>query len=304
MFKKIRNIVIVSFVIIAIVAVIAAIAIPNMLCSRMSANYMLSKNGYYPPAHGGTTPPNSEVYDAMFFKNYGVNPFVDTEDDHFSTFAIDVDTASYAMARSYLKNGNLPPNEAVRTEEFINFFNYNYPPPKQDTLAIYLEGAPSKFGKNCSLLRIGLKAKKISVKERKDAILTFVIDVSGSMEREDRLGLVKKSLRLLIDELGKNDKVGIVIYGSRGEILMTHKSLKEKNKILSAIDLLQAGGSTYAEEGIRLGYELANKAYQKNYINRVILCSDGVANVGQTGAEDILKTIKKYTDKGIYLSAI
>lgn len=271
---------------------------------RVTKCFLEGKKEQYAPAHGGTTPPNKEPYDAMFFKNYGVNPFVDTDDDKFSTFAIDVDNASYTMARSYLKDGNLPPNDAIRTEEFVNFFNYKYAPPDKDAFAIHLEGAPSKFGKNYQLLRIGLKAKEISVKERKNAILTFVIDVSGSMAREDRLGLVKKSLRLLVDQLEEGDKVGIVIYGSHGQVLMEHKGAEKKDEILSAIDLLHSEGSTYAEEGIRLGYELADKAYQTNRINRIILCSDGVANVGQTGAESIFEVIKKYTDKGVFLSAI
>ncbi|MFH1229992.1 MAG: von Willebrand factor type A domain-containing protein [Planctomycetota bacterium] len=256
------------------------------------------------PAHGGSKIVNDQAEDAMFFKNYGVNPFVDTEDDHLSTFATDVDTASYTMARSYLKDGNMPPNDAIRTEEFVNFFDYNYAPPVQDTFAIHLEAAPAKFGKNCYLQRIGIKGKEITVDQRKNAILTFVIDCSGSMQREDRLELVKRSLRLLIDQLREGDKIGITVYQTRGRVLMSHKGLSERNEILTAIDLLQSDGSTNAEEGIRLGYEIAEKAFQPGCINRVILCTDGVANEGQTSAENILKEIKKYVDKGIYLSAI
>ncbi len=261
---------------------------------------------YYapPPAHGGTTSPNAAAADAMFFKNHGVNPFVDSEDDHLSTFAVDVDTASYTVARSYLQRGNPPPNAAVRTEEFINYFDYGYASPTKETFGINIEGAPSKFGKNCNLLRIGLKGYDIAPKDRKDAVLTFVVDVSGSMGGENRIGLVKKSLRLLVDQLNENDKIGIVIYGSRGDILMEHKGLKEKTDILLAIDSLRPQGSTFAEEGIRKGYELASKAYRKGAINRVILCTDGVANVGRTGADGILEVIKQYKEKGITLSAL
>jgi Ca-activated chloride channel homolog len=261
----------------------------------------------YPMAHGGTTPPNGENVDAMFFKNYGVNPFIDTEDDHLSTFATDVDTGSYTVVRGYLLDGHLPPEDAVRVEEFVNYFKYNYPAPQEDVFAVYAEASPWKFGparKNSFLLRLGLKAKQISEENRKPAVLTFVIDVSGSMGREDRLGLVKKCLRMLVERLKEQDQIGIAVYGSRGRKLMSHKGLDEKDDILAAIESLQAGGSTYAEEGIRIGYEMAEKAYKKGYINRVILCSDGVANVGQTGADDILEVIKQKADKGITLSAI
>ena len=261
-------------------------------------------SGYQGPAHGGSKIVNDEPYDATFFKNYGVNPFVDTEDDHFSTFATDVDTASYTVVRSYLKNGNLPVNDSVRTEEFVNFFDYNYQPPANDTFAIYLDAAPAKFGKNCFLQRIGIKGKEISVKDRKDAILTFVIDCSGSMQREDRLELVKKSLRLLVDQLREGDRIGIVVYESRGRILMEHKGISAKQEILDAIDALHADGSTNASEGLRLGYQLADKSFQRGCINRLILCADGVANEGQTSAEETLKEVKQYVDKGICLSAI
>jgi len=261
----------------------------------------------YPMAHGGTTPPNGEDVDAMFFKNYGVNPFVDTEDDHLSTFATDVDTGSYTVVRGYLHDGHLPPNDAVRVEEFVNYFKYGYPAPQGDDFAVYMEAAPWTFGegrKNSQLLRIGLKARQISDENRRPAVLTFVIDVSGSMGREDRLGLVKKSLRMLVENLRPDDKIGIAVYGSRGRKLMDHKGLDEKSGILAIIESLSPSGSTYAEEGIRIGYEMAEKAFKQGRINRVILCSDGVANVGQTGADDILKIIKEKAQKGITLSAV
>ncbi len=262
---------------------------------------------HYPMAHGGTTPPNGEDVDAMFFNNYGVNPFIDTEDDHLSTFATDVDTGSYTVVRGYLLDGHIPPDEAVRVEEFVNYFKYNYPAPQEDVFAVYAEASPWKFGparKNSFLLRLGLKAKQVSEENRKPAILTFVIDVSGSMSRENRLGLVKKCLRMLIERLKEQDQIGIAVYGSRGRKVMDYKGLDEKDEILAVIESLHAEGSTYAEEGIRIGYEMAEKAYKKGFINRVILCSDGVANVGQTGADDILEVIKQKADKGITLSAI
>jgi len=296
---------------------LSALMMPSLERSRELARRAVSKeavllcdSGYpihAPMAHGGTTPPNGEDVDAMFFKNYGVNPFVDTEDDHLSTFATDVDTGSYTIVRRYLQEGHLPPEKAVRVEEFVNYFNYDYAAPQEDTFAVYAEAAPWKFGtgrKNSYLLRLGLKGKQVSEEDRKPAILTFVIDVSGSMNRENRLGLVKRSLRMLVERLGEEDQIGIAVYGSRGRKVMDHRGLYERDEILAAIESLQAGGSTFAEEGIRIGYGMAESAYRKGFINRVILCSDGVANVGQTGADDILEVIKKKAEKGITLSAI
>jgi len=258
-------------------------------------------------AHGGTTPPNGEPVDAMFFRNYGVNPFVDTEDDPLSTFAVDVDSGSYTMCRSYLQSGNLPPREAVRVEEFVNYFDYGYPAPQNDTFAVFIEAMPWQFGaerKNAHLMRIGLKALEIPDEARKPAILTFVIDVSGSMARADRLGLVKQSLELLVSKLRPEDKIGIAVYGSRGKEILSHTDLTNKRRILRAIEALESEGSTNAEEGIRIGYAMAEKAFVPGYINRVILCSDGVANVGATGPEQIMEIIKDKADKGITLSAL
>jgi len=261
-------------------------------------------NPGYSPAHGGTAIVNGEPYDAMFFENYGVNPFVDTEDDHLSTFATDTDDASYIMARSYLERGDLPPADAIRVEEFINHFDYGYRPPRREQFQVYLEGGPSKFGQNCQLLKIGIKGMEIDAESRKPANLVFVIDVSGSMEREDRLGLVKRALSMLVDELRETDRVGIVVYGSQGEVVLEPTSIWKRGRILDAIRKLHPSGSTNAEEGLRLGYMMADRYFEEEKINRIILCSDGVANVGITGADDLLKKIRKYANKGITLSAI
>jgi Ca-activated chloride channel family protein len=258
----------------------------------------------FPPAHGGTAIVNNQAFDAMFFKHYGVNPFVDTEDDHLSTFAIDVDDASYVMTRSYLDRGHLPPDEAVRTEEFINHFDYGYNAPSDERFSIFIDGAPSRFGNKCQLVRIGIKGRVIKPENRKPANLVFVIDVSGSMARENRLGLVKKALRLLVDELTVTDKVGIVVYGSTGRVILEPTSIANKDRIVSAIESLQTGGATNAEQGIMLGYQMAQKAFESGKINRVILCSDGVANVGRTGADQLLKQIKEFADKGITLTSV
>ena len=256
--------------------------------------------------HSQLNPPNDEPYHDMYFKGSGTNPFIDTEDDHLSTFAMDVDTGSYSIARQYVTDLYLPPPAAIRVEEFINAFDYDYDPPTEEAFAIHIDGAPSKFGegKRLQLLRIGLQGRVIPDEHRKDATLTFVIDVSGSMQRENRLELVKKALNLLVDQLRPTDKVGIVVYGSRGRLLLPHTGVERRSEILAAINSLEPGGSTNAEEGLRIGYDLAWRNASVNHINRVILCSDGVANVGKTGPGAILKEIRTYVDKGIVLSTV
>lgn len=259
----------------------------------------------WPPVNGGTAIVNGRPFEAMLFEHYGVNPFVDTEDDHFSTFAADVDDASYVMTRSHLGRGVLPPKDAVRVEEFVNHFNYEYASPQSEAFKVYFEAAPSPFGSPSSyLLRIGIKGRHIAPEHRKDANLVFVIDVSGSMACESRLGLVKRALHMLVDELRDNDRVGIVIYGSTGQVHMDPRSLHERKEILAKIDELESEGSTNADQGLQLGYEMANKMFDTRKTNRIILCSDGVANVGTTRAEDLLKKYQEYIDKGITLTTV
>ena len=239
----------------------------------------------------------------MFFENYGVNPFVDTYEDHLSTFALDVDTASYSLARSYVMDGNLPPAEAIRVEEFVNYFKQDYPIPPDVAFGIYADGAPSPFHHDgTQILRFGIQGYEVSEAARKPASLTFVIDVSGSMGIENRLELVKQSLQLLVDRLRPNDTVAIVVYGSEARVVLNPTSGEDRATILNAIYSLQTEGATNAEAGLQLGYQMANLAYRPNAINRVILCSDGVANVGATSPDAILESIRGYAAGGITLT--
>ncbi len=243
----------------------------------------------------------------MYFADYGINGFVETAQDHRSTFAVDVDTGSYTVMRNYLTNELLPPPEAVRVEEFINYFDYGYANPAADaTFAITLDGAPSPFvaEPNRRLLRVGLQGYALPAAERQDAVLTFVIDVSGSMQQENRLGLAQRSLTLLVEALRPTDAVGIVIYGSDARVQLPTTSVTEKERILAAIDALGSNGSTNVEAGLQLGYELAWRNYKPAAINRVVLLSDGVANVGQTGPAAILETITQYAAQGITLTSV
>ena len=258
------------------------------------------------PVYGGTDLPNDEPYDATFYEDYGVNPRIDTEDDAFSTFAVDVDTGSYTIGRRYLGDGYLPDSDSVRVEEYVNFFDQRYTPPTQGVFEIHLEGGPSPFTENdrYQMLRIGVQSMVIAEDDRKPANLTFVIDVSGSMDREDRLETVKEALRLLVGELRPSDTVAIVVYGSRGEVILDPTAVEEERDVLRAIDRLRPGGSTNAEEGLVLAYDLASRMYTRGAINRVILLSDGVANVGNTGADSILATIEDRAADGIQLVTV
>ena len=254
---------------------------------------------------GGSATVNDAAYDITFFRHYGVNPFIDTEDDHLSTFAMDVDTASYTVARRFVMDGNLPDPDSVRVEEFINYFDYGYDSPSDDAFAIHMEGSPSPFGgENHWLMRVGLQGKEIAAEDRKNATLIFTIDVSGSMAREDRLGLVKRSLRLLVDELRPTDEVGIVIYGSRGQVILKPTSGEDKNRIIEAIDRLQSGGSTFVEEGLELAYDMAVDRVEPGRITRVIVLSDGVGNVGNTSADSILREVRGQVDRGVTLTTV
>jgi Ca-activated chloride channel family protein len=240
-----------------------------------------------------------------FFENYGFNPFVETSQDNLSTFGIDVDTASYTWMRKSLQNNiNVYPS-SVRVEEYINFFDYNYPQPKDKKLDVYTDLVNSRLGDKVNkILRIGIQGKSISAENRKSVNLTFVIDVSGSMRQENRLTLVKNSLKILVNELNQNDKVGIVVYGTTAKIVLNPTSADQKNIINSAIDQLVIEGSTNTEAGLSLGYSLAEKSFNSNSNNRIVLCSDGVANLGTTDPEILLEKIKKQSESGISLSTI
>ena len=237
------------------------------------------------------------------FENYGVRAFVETVVDPLSTFALDVDTASYAVGRQWLNQGVLPPADSVRIEEYVNSFDYDYRAPHEG-LNVVADGGPSPFDADNVIVRLGVQGEVVADRDRPSAALTFVIDTSGSMDRQDRLELVKASLARLVSELDRNDSVAIVTYSDQADVLLPPTSAEDRGEIIRVIESLRTDGSTNLEAGLRTGYDLANESFLRNGINRVILASDGVANVGLTDPDGLVRLIRGDTDRGIQLVTV
>ena len=242
-------------------------------------------------------------FDDNRFEDYGYRDFVAAADDPLSTFALDVDTGSYSVGRRFLDEGSLPPRESVRPEEYVNAFDYDYDAPR-DGLAISVDGGPSPFNADNVLVRVGVQGEIVADEDRGDAALTFVIDTSGSMDRDDRLGLVKESLTLLVDQLNDDDTVAIVTYSDTSGIVLEPTPVRDRDEIIDAIDELGPGGSTNLESGLREGYALAREAFNEGGINRVVLASDGVANAGVTDPDQLAAMIREDADSGIDLVTV
>ncbi len=238
------------------------------------------------------------------FKIVPVNPFVMTGVDRFSTFGIDVDTASYSIARRYIRGGYLPPIGSVRMEEFVNAFDYNYPRKTRGTFTVISEAAPSPFGRGLVLLKVGVRGRVVGREGRKQAHLVFVVDASGSMDQPDRMPLVKFALKSLVGQLRSTDRVSLVSYGTKARLVLEAVGAAEKTKIASAIDAVQCGGSTNLLDGLTLGYQMAARAFRSGGINRVILCSDGAANIGLTKGREIVDEVKTFRDQGITFTSV
>jgi len=250
-----------------------------------------------------TEPPEQSRLVDNRFTDYGYRQFIDADEDPFSTFALDVDTGSYTVARRWLDEGVLPPPEAVRAEEFINWFDYDYEAPRRG-LEISVDGGPSPFDADNMLVRVGVQAETIPDGERPPVALTFIVDTSGSMDQDNRLGLVKDSLEILVDELDDDDTVAIVVYSNNSGIVLEPTPVSDSRRIYDAIDSLQAGGSTNLESGLREGYELAARAFRSDGVNRVIIASDGVANAGITDQNQLSNYIRDFADDGIQLVTV
>jgi Ca-activated chloride channel family protein len=253
---------------------------------------------------GGIVDSEADGSPRMIFAPTQPSGVIETAADPLSTFGLDVDTASYAIARNFLRRGTLPPPEAIRVEEFVNAVPQDDAPPTEGTFAVHIEAAPSPFHADHHLLRIAVKAREVPPHERKPAHLTFVIDVSGSMDLENRLGLVKRSLRLLVDALEDRDQIAIVVYGTTGRAVLQPTPVSQRATILDAIEGLRSEGATNLEDGLTIGYRLAAATFDPAATNRVILCTDGVANNGVTDPDALLKQIQRSAGKGVSMTAL
>lgn len=238
-------------------------------------------------------------------KPAGFNPYIESAADAFSTFGIDVDTASYTLTRQALNEGRLPDPEQVRTEEIVNAFDYDYAPPAgRDAFSIDARLAPSPFRPPLELLRVGIKGSLPGRDAKKAAVLTLVVDSSGSMDTPDRLGRIRTALAMLVEKLQPRDSVAIVAFSTEPRLLLDRTPGTNKKAMRAAIDALTASGSTQLEGGLKLGYEVAARGFVSGAANRVILLSDGVANLGAATAEAILKTVEQHRQQGIYITVL
>jgi Ca-activated chloride channel family protein len=243
---------------------------------------------------------NNESYDAFV-----ENPFELTRSQPLSTFSIDVDNASYTNVRRMINNGQAVDKNAVRIEEMVNYFKYDYPQPKNgEPFSINTEHSDSPWNPKHKLLKIGLQGKKLPIDKLPASNFVFLIDVSGSMSEENKLPLLKSSLKLLLNQLRPKDKVGIVVYAGSAGMVLPPTSAAEKDKIIEALDHLQAGGSTAGGAGIELAYKLAQENFAKDGNNRVIIATDGDFNVGMSSTSDLQTLIEDKRKSGVFLTCL
>ncbi len=251
-------------------------------------------------------PTDRENVDRENYDHFKDNPTKRVSEHPVSTFSIDVDTGAYANVRRILNNGRLPQHDAVRIEEMVNYFNYDYPPPqRQDPpFKVTTEIAPTPWNKNTFLLHIGIKGYDIPKAKLPPANLVFLVDVSGSMDSPNKLGLLKSALKLLSKQLTNKDKVSLVVYAGKSGVVLEPTPGNQSGKISAALDRLSAGGSTHGSAGIQLAYATAQQAFIKGGINRVLLATDGDFNVGTVNFEALKNLIEQKRESGISLTTL
>ncbi|MHC5595857.1 MAG: vWA domain-containing protein [Nostoc sp.] len=261
----------------------------------------------------GRVAPQAQTDSKFNTENYNRiddNPFHRVGNDPLSTFSIDVDTASYSNVRRFITQGELPPKDAVRIEEMINYFTYNYPQPKGDSgqsdrpFSVTTEVAAAPWNPQHKLVQVGLQGKRLESETLPPSNLVFLIDVSGSMDDPNKLPLVQQSLKLLVNKLRPEDRVSLVVYAGNAGLVLPATPGSQKSKILAAIDRLQAGGSTAGGQGIELAYKIAKQNFLKSGNNRVILATDGDFNVGVSSDADLTRLIEQKRDQGIFLTVL
>jgi Ca-activated chloride channel family protein len=262
------------------------------------------------PRAGGnfaTQPEEPQAPAAETYESVTDNPFRKTATEPRSTFSIDVDTASYSNIRRFLVQNMLPPPGAVRIEEMLNYFAYDDEPPpagSEHPFAVHIETAGCPWNANHRLARVGIAAKSIDQSRRPPSNLVFLVDVSGSMADANKLPLVQWGLQRMIEQLGENDQIAIVVYASASGLVLPSTSCIKRAEITSAIEQLRAGGSTNGGAGIQLAYDIATQNFIKNGTNRVILATDGDFNVGVSGDDELVKLITAKAKSGVFLSVL
>ena len=252
-------------------------------------------------------PSQQQPHSNETYKEISENPFVAVAQQPVTTFSADVDRASYANLRRMLGYGQLPPKDAIRIEEMINYFDYDYPAPTKEAtspLRVSPELAPAPWNPKHLLLRIGLQAKKLDLAQAPPSNIVFLIDISGSMDEPNKLPLLKSSFKLLLTQLKPTDRVAIVTYASGTQVALSSTPVKERGKIEKVLDNLYASGSTSGSNGIQLAYKEAQKNFIKNGNNRIILATDGDFNVGIDNPRELEKFIEKQRETGIYMSVL
>ncbi len=233
------------------------------------------------------------------------NPFLEATRAPLSTFSIDVDTAAYTNVRRFLNEGSLPPKDAVRIEEMINYFEYDYPQPDGPTpFSVNTEVATAPWNPEHKIVLIGLQGKKIALENTPPSNLVFLVDVSGSMGSPDKLPLLKQGLKTMVNQLSTRDRVAIVVYAGASGLALSSTSAGNKGEIIAALDRLEAGGSTNGGQGIKLAYKVAQDNFIQNGNNRVIIATDGDFNVGMTSDSDLVELIENRRKSGVFLSVL
>ena len=289
---------------VAVSGSLAAVLLAAAACSlhpsaRTAAPARYALAGYA-PTEKAPGDHNTEAYDRIYD-----NPFLAARANPLSTFSIDVDTASYANVRRFLREEHLPPPDAVRLEELVNYFRYAYPAPEgAEPLAVTTEVGPCAWNRDHRLVRIGLRARTVVPGQAPARNLTFLIDVSGSMDDPKKLPLLKRSLALLADQLEERDRIAIVVYAGASGVVLPPTSGAARERIRDALAGLQAGGSTNGAEGIELAYRLAEQSLVRGGVNRVILATDGDFNVGVTSQGDLIRLIEAKRRTGIALTVL
>lgn len=251
------------------------------------------------------TTPTAEIENDESYESFTENPFESPKKNAVSTFSIDVDNASYTNIRRFINNGQAVPKDAVRIEEMVQFFKYNYAQPtSNEPFAIHTEYSDCPWNTKHKLVRIGLKGKEIPTEKLPASNLVFLIDVSGSMSDENKLPLVKESLKLLVAQMRKQDRIAIVVYAGAAGLVLPATSGDEKRKIIASLDQLQSGGSTAGGAGIELAYKIAQEQFIKEGNNRVVLATDGDFNVGASSDEDMQKLIENKRKSGVFLTCL